>query len=221
MVRNNHLVPDSAVSLGDYAIFLKQARKNYDAAEENYKKSLKLDPMNSVNAGNYAFFLETIRKNYDLAEKYYLQAIEADKMNALNYLNYAYFLDFVRNQPQEAKKYYEISIQLNKKNVNNIGNYAKLLIELGEVEKAKEYLNMAFEQNKEAHDKQVELEISFYAYAVFPDDYPSSETTIKTLLQDGVRSIGWDLSKILAIAKNNHHPNYQALQQYAQQITQE
>jgi Tfp pilus assembly protein PilF len=57
-------------SFRNYANFLEVIRKNYDQAEEYYKKSLELEPDNANINGNYAVFLKDIHKNYDQAEKH-------------------------------------------------------------------------------------------------------------------------------------------------------
>ena len=51
------------INNGNYAIFLEVIRKNYEGAEEYYKKSLELDSNDVINNGNYALFLERIQKN--------------------------------------------------------------------------------------------------------------------------------------------------------------
>ncbi|MEK7814043.1 MAG: tetratricopeptide repeat protein, partial [Candidatus Desantisbacteria bacterium] len=62
--------------LGNYALFLKNIRKDYDRAEEYYKRALELDPNDADYTGNYALFLHNIRKDYDRAEEYYKRALE-------------------------------------------------------------------------------------------------------------------------------------------------
>ncbi len=47
----------SAPLLGSYAIFLCDIRKDYDRAEEYYKRSLEADPNHANNLGNYSGFL--------------------------------------------------------------------------------------------------------------------------------------------------------------------
>ncbi|MDD4615451.1 MAG: tetratricopeptide repeat protein [Caldisericia bacterium] len=71
--------------MGSYANFLCDIRKDYNRAEEYYKKALELNPKNSDNLGNYANFLCHIRKDYDRAEEYYKKALELDPKNSDHY----------------------------------------------------------------------------------------------------------------------------------------
>ncbi len=77
------LNPTHVNHLGNYALFLKNIRKDYDRAEEYDKKAVESNPSNAINLGNYAVFLEKIRKDYDKAEEYYKKAIESNPSNAI------------------------------------------------------------------------------------------------------------------------------------------
>ena len=70
----------------------REFRKEYDKAEEYYKRALEVAPDNGSALGNYGIFLQKIRKNYDRAEEYYKRALEADPDNANMLGNYAGFL---------------------------------------------------------------------------------------------------------------------------------
>jgi Tfp pilus assembly protein PilF len=50
----------------EYSLKREVIRKNYDQAEEYYKKSLELEPDDENANNNYAGFLTYIRKDYDL-----------------------------------------------------------------------------------------------------------------------------------------------------------
>ena len=67
-----------ADGLVDYAQFLETVRRDYDRAEEMYKRAVEADPNNANSLGNYADFLETVRRDYDRAEEMYKRAVEAD-----------------------------------------------------------------------------------------------------------------------------------------------
>ena len=73
----------------NYALFLHNTLKDYDNAEQHYKKALELEPDHANNNGNYAIFLDDIRKDYDNAEQYYKKALELEPDNANNNGNYA------------------------------------------------------------------------------------------------------------------------------------
>nr|ART37671.1 E6 [uncultured bacterium] len=46
--------PKDANSLGNYALFLSDIRKDYDAAEAMYKRALEADPKHANSLGSYA-----------------------------------------------------------------------------------------------------------------------------------------------------------------------
>jgi tetratricopeptide (TPR) repeat protein len=73
-------------------LFLKNIRKDYDRAEELYKKLLELDPKDANYTGGYANFLHNIRMDYDGAEELYKKSLELDPDHANNVGNYAGFL---------------------------------------------------------------------------------------------------------------------------------
>jgi MinD-like ATPase involved in chromosome partitioning or flagellar assembly len=85
----DQLHPDE---LGNYAIFLKNTRKDHDAAEAFYKRAIDADPKHANNLGNYANFLADIRKDHDAAEAFYKRAIDADPKDAIHLGNYGQFL---------------------------------------------------------------------------------------------------------------------------------
>ncbi len=70
---------------GNFALFMKNIRKNYDEAERLYRKALELDPKNANNTGNFANFMKDIRENYDEAERLYRKALELDPKHAEQY----------------------------------------------------------------------------------------------------------------------------------------
>ena len=70
--------PDMADGLVDYAQFLETVRRDYDRAEEMYKRAVEADPNNAINLGNYAWFLQDVRRDSDGAEEMYKRAVEAD-----------------------------------------------------------------------------------------------------------------------------------------------
>ena len=70
--------PDMADGLVDYAQFLETVRRDYDRAEEMYKRAVEADPNNARGLRKYAHFLQYVRHNYDRAEEMYKRAVEAD-----------------------------------------------------------------------------------------------------------------------------------------------
>ena len=68
--------PKDANNLGNYANFLCDQRKDYDRAEEYYRRALQIDPNHINNLKNYAIFLKDIRHDAKAARKYRQRAEE-------------------------------------------------------------------------------------------------------------------------------------------------
>jgi protein O-mannosyl-transferase len=211
--------PKDANILGNYAIFLYDIRKDYDKAEEYYTKAVEADPKNADILGNYAYFLYDNRKDYDKAEEYYVKAIEADSKNVNVLGSYAYFLYDNRKNYNKAEEYYTKAIEADSKNANNLGNYAKLLITTTKEKEAKDYIEKAFEANKDKQKDALELELWFYCYAIFWNEYPQAKEKIQELLNNGIKSPGWNLKEIVRIAKEKNHLEPELVEKFAKEIS--
>ena len=119
--------PTNANVLGNYALFLKNIRQDYDRAEEIYEQAIEADPNNAIILGNYAIFLTDIRHNHDRAEELYTRAIETDPNNANNLGNYAIFLTDIRHNHDRAEEVYKKALTINPNNADVLGNYAIFL----------------------------------------------------------------------------------------------
>ncbi|MBX7224570.1 MAG: tetratricopeptide repeat protein [Chitinophagales bacterium] len=211
--------PNNADFHGNYANFLKNIRKQYDKAEEFYKKAIEVNPNHANNLGNYALFLSDIRKQYDKAEEFYKKAIEINPNDANNLDNYALFLSDILKQYDKAEEFYKKAIEINPNDANNNGNYAHhLIIAEHDFLNAETYINKAFEL---ADQEELGLlaELWFYRYAHYASWYEKGEQELSNLISKGAKSIGWNLEPHIAIAKSNHHPNLQKLQEFADLIT--
>jgi Tfp pilus assembly protein PilF len=113
--------------LGNYAIFLKNQRKDDVRAEEYFLKALTAEPNRASTLGNYASFLESRRKNNAQAEEYYLKALAAEPTNASILGNYASFLQVHRKDDARAEEYYLKALAAEPNHANNLCNYANLL----------------------------------------------------------------------------------------------
>ena len=212
--------PNHATNLGNYATFLTDIRHKQDQAEEYFKKALDADPDSVNKLGNYALFLKIIRGDYDQAETFYKKALEADPDDA-NYLGYyAAFLSDIRQDFGQADKYFKKTLNIDPKNANSLGNYAKHLIVQNKNEQARSFIERSFAFNKSVpHNNGLDLELWFYRYAVFHGEYPETADKIDELLEQGVRSLYWDLTKVLEVAKELGHPDYKRLVEFAERIS--
>jgi Tfp pilus assembly protein PilF len=222
-LKSLELDPKNANTVGNYAAFLENTRKDYNKAEEYYLKSLELDPKNANTVGNYAIFLANNRKDCNKAEEYYLKSLELDPENADIVGNYAIFLANTRKDYNKAEEYYLKSLELDPKNANLVGNSAGLLLAKGQIQKGKDLLNRAFDliQNYEIQDSLL-IECYFYRYAHFFEDTDQMNNDyekITSLLNQGIRSIGWDFSLNIKRAKQDGHPHPEILVSLADRIS--
>lgn len=133
--------------------------------------------------------------------------------------DYANFLLDVRRDYDQAEDFYKRAIESNTTDAGDIGNYAKILIVRGDLDQAKTMIKKAFEYNQKHKDLELDLQLWFYRYAVFYEEFPGSKTEIETLLAQGVRSIGGYLKDVLEVAEKRGHPDYQQLLQYESRMT--
>ena len=202
--------------VGNYANFLKDIKKDFDAAENYYLKVLELEPEDSAFIGNYALFLESIRKEYDEAEKYYLKALALDPNNTNVVGNYAVFLSDSRKNYDEAEKYYLKALAFDPNSEDKNGNYAGFLFARSDNEKAKDYLTRAWDI---ATGSDLILELNFYEYAHVKEKMAKAEKEIIKLLDEGVSSPGFDLSQNVEKAIEDGHPYPEKLREYANRIS--
>jgi len=214
--------PNSAELMENYAIFLDETKKDYENAEKLYKKAVEINPNSSNYYGNYASFLKTNKRDYEIAEKYFLKSLQLMPNNLSTLGNYAIFLIDVKRDYENAEKYFLKIFELQSNDFIDFVNYLKLLIVTKKNDEAKDTIHKALEiYNKENIENDATIELYFYMYAVFPNDFPESKEKIEELLAKGIKSIGWDFSEILKIAKENNHPYYNKLIEYDKLITQE
>ncbi len=122
----------------------------------------------------------------------------------------------VRKNYDKAEELFRRAIELEPNDANALGNYAKLLITLGRFEEAKINIVKSFELINNNQDYEpLELELWFYCYAIFYDDYPNAEEKIKSLLDKEVTSPNWDLNGVIDVAKERGHPDFEKLKMYA------
>ncbi len=212
------LDPAHAIINGNYANFLKNIKKDYEGAEKFYRKALEIDPEHANINGNYANFLKNIKKDYEGAEKFYRKALEIDPEHANINGNYASFLHEIKKDYEGAEKFYKKALELDPEDANINGNYAQFLLIVGRKEEATEYLEKALKLSS-GEKNDLTLELWFYRYAHYSEFLDEAEENIEKLLDEGIRSIGWDLSENVKIAIKNGHPRPERLKELAEKIT--
>ncbi|XP_057954643.1 uncharacterized protein LOC131148752 isoform X2 [Malania oleifera] len=83
---------NNALLLANYAQFLYLVARDYDRAEEYFKRAVGVEPPDAEAYNKYAGFLWMGKKDLWAAEETYLEAISADPTNTYYAANYAHFL---------------------------------------------------------------------------------------------------------------------------------
>lgn len=109
-------------------------------------------------------------------------------------------------------------MQIDNKSVIKNGNFAQHLLILGRKDEATKFLNNTFILNNDKK-RPLLIELWFYRYAHYYDEFPEAETKIKQLLDEGVKSIGWILEDNVTKAIADGHPEPEKLKALAKQIT--
>ncbi|KAL2939433.1 Adenosine monophosphate-protein transferase Fic [Bienertia sinuspersici] len=84
--------PNNTLLLSNYAQFLCLVSRDYDRAEECFKRAIQLDPIDGEVMTQYANFLWVVRKDLWAAEERFLQAMAAEPNNSFHASKYANFL---------------------------------------------------------------------------------------------------------------------------------
>lgn len=123
----SHL-PQSAKLHGNYAVFLKNNRKDFDATEVMFKKALELNPSLAATTCNYAIFFEQDRQDFDAAEAMFKKAIKLDPSLATTTGSYANFLAYSRKKFDDANAMYHKAFDLDPDNLDFRVNYAGMML---------------------------------------------------------------------------------------------
>ncbi|KAL3649153.1 hypothetical protein CASFOL_005556 [Castilleja foliolosa] len=84
--------PNNPLLLANYAQFLYLVTKDFDRAEEYFKRASKVEPKDAEALNKYANFLWAVRNDLWAAEETYLEAISIEPGNSYYAANYAHFL---------------------------------------------------------------------------------------------------------------------------------
>ena len=216
------LEPDDATINGSYANFLTDIKKDHTKAEVHYKKALALEPDDATINGSYAIFLCNIKKDYTKAEVHYKKALALEPDDATINGSYAIFLCNIKKDYTKAEEYYKKALELEPDNANINGNYANFLLEQGQLTKARGFIDNAFKLFDDSSDEiAIKLELWFYRYACFYENYPESKQIVADLLNADIRSPHWDLSRLVEKVKELGHPEYEQVASFARQISED
>ncbi len=129
--------------------------------------------------------------------------------------NYALFLHNIRKDYEQAEAYYRKALDLDANNANSNGNYAGLLLAQGRLDQALPYLETALQSDQQ----NLLLECWFYRLAHFPEWREEAKRQIESLLQQGIRSPGWDFSETIRRAEQDGYPDVAELTALAARIS--
>lgn len=118
-----HKVP-LALSLANVLL---STAKNYDLAEEWYRKALVICPEDNDLSNAYAMFLKNVRHEYRQAERLYREILCREPDHAVVTANLALLLASTFRQYSEAEKLYKKSLNLDPSNHTTWSNYAFFL----------------------------------------------------------------------------------------------
>jgi len=202
-------LPTSAELLGNYAVFLKNIRKDHDAAEAVYKRAIEADPNHANNLGNYANFLKNIRKDHDAAEAVYKRAIEADPNHANILGNYAAFLNDIRKDHDAAEAVYKRAIDADPNHSNILGNFGQFLLGRGRTEEGLAHLRVAWQNDDRAKPSNTaELAYSLWLGSVLAGkEEPVWERAFRLLVGTGFPRHPWNFDAMLAQAEDKLPPD--------------
>ena len=213
------LDPNDADINSHYALFLAFLKRDDAQAEKYYQKALELDPNDADINSHYALFLTLFKRDDAQAEEYHQKALKLDPNDADINSYYALFLTLLKRDDAQAEKYHQKALELDPDDADINSLYALFLLQQGHFERAKTFIDKAF-QHIQAYDKELELELWFYRYACFYQNYPESKSKVERLLRDGIWLPGWPFEGLLETVKQTmQHSEYDQVVEIARQIS--
>ncbi len=178
-----------------------------EATERQLRKAVDSNPQDVNAITELAIFMRDVRQDNDRAAKLFRQAIKLDPKDVNIRDSYAIFLQLNRHDYAEAEKQYRKVLKGMPENANTLANYAQVLLAQGKLDEGRKQLDAAFQHYSTDYPQSLLLELWFYRFAHFPDDYPKAQAEITKLLEKGERDEGWNFSGNIIQAGNNGHPD--------------
>ncbi|MDI4232497.1 SIR2 family protein [Bradyrhizobium sp. Arg237L] len=172
-----------------------------DKAERLLRRACNIESRNPRALGSLASFLWTRRLDKDAADAFFQRALQADPENTETMASYGNFIWRAHGLLEEATEYYNEAIAKNPDNMRMLANFSQLLFLTNENGRARRYAKAVLERAK---SRILQLEATFYLY-VF-DDEAGREAylpKLKSLIEAGVRSPGWDLEESVRYAEQS------------------
>lgn len=194
-------VGETSGLLNNYAVFLKNERKDMDGAEVYYKRALVADPSDADTRGNYAIFLWQERKDMDEAEAHFKRALDTDPNNVHALSRYANFLCVERRDMDGAEDHYKRALNAEPNDGITLGNYVEFLFYAGRAQDARAVLNSMDTRDMGAGNR---LGAQAVAYALSPEGDARQDALqqVYVLLNDGASNATWSYDKVLDEAED-------------------
>ncbi|MDC0719236.1 tetratricopeptide repeat protein [Nannocystis bainbridge] len=212
-------VPDHADMLGNFAALLSDVCGEHDLAEDYYQRALAADDEDADHRGNFANFLALVRGDRARADACYRETIARAPEDAHHLGNYANFRISAFADSAGAEALYRRALAVEPDDANLLGNFARLLLAEGRAEDGRALLGRALAGSEAG--SALRCELCFYALAHAPELCPDAMTQLLAMLEDGVRSPGWDLRANVARARSDGHPRPELLEALAAVIADE
>jgi len=184
----------------NYAGFLREVRRDQDASERLYKEGLEADPKNEGLLRAYSAFLYNEGRLTESAAVFERYA-EARPRDPDALADLAAIRTVNGDVSQDTVDLYRRALRENPNHALALANLAQLLHLQGDHDEAEQLASRSLVgQPTDA----TQLEVWFYRYAHGTWDRENALNEVLALLQRGVRSPGWDLSRTVQVAAADH-----------------
>ncbi|HEY5147354.1 MAG TPA: SIR2 family protein [Polyangiaceae bacterium] len=140
-------LPDNAELLGNYALFLDNAKSDAELVDRTYRQAIDANPRLANNLTNYASFCQTRYNDVSKAEELFKRALAADPDHEQTLVRYAWFLANVRQDGDGADPLFKRALAAYPNQAYLLGDYAAFLDNSKNADGAEEYYQRALAVN--------------------------------------------------------------------------
>jgi Tfp pilus assembly protein PilF len=212
------IAPNHPTFRGNYANFLRDAQQDYERAAQEYRKALEQEPNNEANLSNYLQLRLTFAVNYTEAADLCRKLLKLRPEDATLLDAYAVCLSRLDAPAAEVEKYYRAAISASPTYPNAMANLAQ---HLWVQRRDAEALELSRECLALEPNDVVAVEVWLYLYAHSTDSRSEALRALKSLLERGARSPGWDFSRNIERATQDGHPDLALVRDLASVVAQE
>ncbi|WP_445148348.1 NACHT domain-containing protein [Baekduia sp. Peel2402] len=216
------IAPDLVANLWGYAELLR-ARGDVQGAAGHLERAVSIESSATVLT-MYANVLDEIGEDDARVRALHAQAVRTSPQEAFSLEAYAFFLQRRGQDPELVRSLAERTVAAVAEvpandRANALANAACLILELGDEARALELVERA--QDIEDAPKPMQAELWFYVLVATGSDRHAEarRALLRLLVEDGVVSPGWDLSRLLRRATESQHPNVALLEQIAEVLS--